>query len=451
MSRPLNRSHDVQIDKDIDFSPLIHNQYILQGLEKSGYARPSPIQLKAIPLGRLGVDLIAQAKSGTGKTVVFGVIALEAVNLNVKGPQVLMVAPTREIAVQICDVVQNLGQCMPGFHCSALIGGLPMQADQQRLQHSQVLVGTPGRLMALLSSQKLPTNTINLFVMDEADKLMSDTFRPQIDYIYSRLPLKKQSVAFSATFTDALLASLNKFVVNPHTIHLTQDVPTLEEVQQYQTAVQIDTDDAEEAPYLRAMKVYKAKYEAIGKLLSKVEFYQCMVFTNSFSRSVELAAWLTKMGWKTGYISSGLTQAKRLKVMEDMRQFNLRVLVCSDLIARGIDIDRVNLVINVDYPRDVETYLHRIGRSGRYGTSGIAVNLVATEDDRAFLGSLLDNGISLPPLPENIKYGDFTKELDTKEGAKLQRHLHKRVAQEVNQPMKMLMIAKAIFTLFFPP
>ncbi|KAI8070439.1 P-loop containing nucleoside triphosphate hydrolase protein [Gongronella butleri] len=398
----MNRSADVQIDEDIDFSTLVYNKHILLGLEKAGYARPSPIQLKAIPLGRLGVDLIAQAKSGTGKTVVFGVIALEAIQPSLRQPQVLIVAPTREIAVQIRDVVQNLGQCVPDFQCGALIGGMPMQADLQRLGRCQVLIGTPGRLMSLLEMQKLPTQAIKLFVMDEADKLMSDVFCPQIKYIYRHLPSKKQSVAFSATFTDELMDSLKEFVIQPHIVKMTNAVPTLDEVRQYQVVLDVDVS-AEEQPFLRNMKIYKAKFEAVADLLSKVEFYQCMVFLNSFSRSRELAAWLTRMGWKAGHISAGLTQEKRLEVMQEMRKFNLRVLVCSDLIARGIDIDRVNLVVNVDFPRDTETYLHRIGRSGRYGTSGIAVNYVATPEDRAFVQGLEDQGITIDPLPGRQK------------------------------------------------
>ncbi|CAO3598444.1 unnamed protein product [Absidia cylindrospora] len=169
MTLQQKRSQNVRIDEDIDFSTLIQNPLILKGLEKSGYARPSPIQLQAIPLGRLGVNMIAQAKSGTGKTVVFAVIALEAIQLSISLPQALIVAPTREIAMQIKHVVQQLGQNMPQFNCEALIGGLSFEGDIRKLQHSQVIVGTPGRLMALLETKKLTTKAIKLLVMDEAD------------------------------------------------------------------------------------------------------------------------------------------------------------------------------------------------------------------------------------------------------------------------------------------
>ncbi|SAM01075.1 hypothetical protein [Absidia glauca] len=420
------RSHDVSIDEDIDFGTLIQNPLILKGLEKSGYARPSPIQLQAIPLGRLGVDMIAQAKSGTGKTVVFAVIALEAIQLTVHSPQALIVAPTREIAMQIKDVVQQLGQAIPQFHCEALIGGLSVEGDIRKLQRAQIIVGTPGRLMALLETKKLSTKTIKLLVLDEADKLM---------YIYGKLGVNKQSVAFSATFTDELLASLDDFVHQPQIVKLTQDLPTLEEVQQYYVDIDVETHDTSQqqqtGDYLQKMQIYKAKFEGTADLLSNVDFYQCMVFVNSFPRAAELAKWLTEMGWRSGHICAGLSQEKRMAVMKDMRQFKLRVLVCSDLIARGIDIDRVNLVINIDYPRNTETYLHRVGRTGRYGTSGIAVNLIATDEDRAFLKSLHDQNVSIPPLPDQVSFSDYRKELDDDEQQLWQTHQVQRTKKEI--------------------
>ncbi|KAI9301574.1 P-loop containing nucleoside triphosphate hydrolase protein [Cunninghamella echinulata] len=367
----LNRSKDVRIEEDIDFSTLIQNQSILKGLDKSGYARPSPIQLKAIPLGRLGVDLIAQAKSGTGKTVVFGVIALEAIQLRIKSPQVLMIAPTREIALQIRDVVQNLGQCMSGFKCGVFIGGLSLKGDIQRLPQCQVLVCTPGRLMWLLENKLLSTNTIKLLVLDEADKLMTEAFKDQINYIYKKLPVNKQTVAFSATFTNELMDSLNQYVNHPQIVKLTYDTPILEEVQQYYVKINTknipkDNNQGNAGHFLKNMRIYKAKFEKAAEILSKVDFYQCMIFVNSFPQANELSKWLTEMGWQSGHICAGISQEKRIQVMNSMRQFKMRVLVCSDLIARGIDIDRVNLVINMDYPRDIETYHHRVGRSGRY-------------------------------------------------------------------------------------
>ncbi|OAD72839.1 hypothetical protein PHYBLDRAFT_113448 [Phycomyces blakesleeanus NRRL 1555(-)] len=348
----MERSRDVFVDQDIDFSTLIQNEQLLRGLEHSGYARPSPIQLQAIPLGRLGVDLVAQAKSGTGKTVVFGVIALESINPLIPQPQALIVAPTREIAIQIRDVLRNLGKYIEGFQCEALIGGLSTQGDYTKLKNSQVLVGTPGRLMALLDSKRLNPKTIKLMVLDEADKLMSEAFQPQINFIFRKLPATKQCIAFSATFTDNLLESLGTLMKSPQKVRLTETVPTLDAI----------------------LRSYEAKFEAVGDVLSKIPFYQAMIFVNSVPRAIELSGWLTEMGWKSGHISSSLSQEQRISVMENMRDFKLRVLVCSDLIARGIDIDRVNLVVNIDYPWEIETYLHRVGRTGRFGKQYMLIN-----------------------------------------------------------------------------
>ncbi|KAG0166501.1 DEAD (Asp-Glu-Ala-Asp) box polypeptide 20 [Apophysomyces sp. BC1015] len=398
------RSTDVQIDEDIDFGALIPNKQLLKGLEQSGYERPSPIQLQAIPLGRLGVDLIAQAKSGTGKTAVFGVISLDGINTSLKVPQAMIVAPTREIAIQIRDVLRNLGQYMEGFHCEAFIG----------------------RIMALIDDQKINTKAIKLLVMDEADRLMSDSFLPQIRFIHKKLPNSKQCVAFSATFSDELLGSLGTFMKSPQTVRLTDAVPTLDEVHQYYSHVSVDIEHTD---VLASLKIYRAKFEAAAELLSKVPFYQCMIFVNSFPRAMELSKWLTEMGWRSGHISASLDQDKRMSVMEQMRDFKLRVLICSDLIARGIDIDRVNLVINIDFPPEIDTYLHRVGRTGRFGTSGIAINLIGP-NDKGFLDRLYESGVEVVALPDDVSYGTFQKKLTKDEQEVLQMHESKRSSKE---------------------
>ncbi|KAG1320421.1 hypothetical protein G6F62_011342 [Rhizopus arrhizus] len=404
-------SKDVEIDEQVDFNTLLQNEQLLQGLSLSGYERPSPIQLKAIPIGRLGIDLIAQAKSGTGKTVVFGVIAIENVNISIQLPQVIMVAPTREIAVQIRDVVRSLAQLMP-LKCEAIIGGLSVQADAQKLAGCQIIVGTPGRLLALLEDKKINTSQLKLWVMDEADKLMSDKLQSQVQAVFNKLPKTIQCIAFSATFTEELVADLSMFMKSPQQIRLTEGVPTLKEVQQYYVNIQEASSN---------LAVYRLKFEEAAKLLSKIPFYQCMIFVNNLPRSIELTDWLNEIGWKSGHISSSLTQDKRLSVMEQMRQFKLRVLVCSDLVARGIDIDRVNLVINLDMPWEVETYLHRVGRTGRYGTSGIAVNLIGPEDV-TFLKVLEERKIQIRPLPDKVSYSEYIKELSAEEQDSLKKY-----------------------------
>ncbi|KAG2173899.1 hypothetical protein INT44_000012 [Umbelopsis vinacea] len=417
----MKRSRDVRIEEDVEFDALISSKDLLKGIKASGYERPSPIQLKAIPLGRLGVDLIAQAKSGTGKTVVFGSIALEGIDLAVLDPQVLIVAPTREIAVQITEVLRVLGAYMPKFQCQVFIGGLSVRSDAGKLSRCHIAVGTPGRIMALIQQNKLRMSKIKLAVLDEADKMIGGDFYAQTKYILDKLPAQKQVIAFSATFDDTLYDLLSKYMNNPQKVVLTTDAPVLEGVQQYNVPVTIDKVDSA----LLQIHLYERKFKAAVDLLERIPFYQCIVFLNHRGRAVDLTQFLNTNGWKSCHISSGISQQQRLEVMQKARKFRIRVLICSDLIARGIDIDRVNLVINLDFPKDVETYLHRVGRTGRFGTSGIAVNVTSPYDNE-FMEKLEANGVHVEPLPDNLSLGAFTKELDDSERKILESFESKR-------------------------
>jgi ATP-dependent RNA helicase DDX20 len=245
----LDRFHssDVHINENLDFSSLVSNPMLLKGLTESGYQRPSPIQLKTIPMGRLGLDMIAQAKSGTGKTVVFSVIAIESVlsqlpkdltNRSDSGsksqqqqyPRAVIIAPTREIAVQIQDVILNIlqGGLNKIITCVAMIGGMPIQKDKENLKRCSIVVGTPGRVLSLIDTGHLDTSHVRLFVMDEADKLMEDLYRDDVFKICKGLGSKKQVMAFSATYDDDLLAHLDKLVKNPVYVMLTNGTPELE-------------------------------------------------------------------------------------------------------------------------------------------------------------------------------------------------------------------------------
>ncbi|KAF9175183.1 DEAD (Asp-Glu-Ala-Asp) box polypeptide 20 [Mortierella sp. AD011] len=246
----LDRFHskDVQINEDLDFSSLVQNPALLTGLVEAGYQRPSPIQLKAIPFGRLGLDLIAQAKSGTGKTIVFSVIAIE-VALNgrhvgpasapegkggeeeeTQHPKAVIIAPTREIAVQIQEVIQNLTRAglEKDVTCHSMIGGIPVQTDKGNLKRCSIVVGTPGRVRSLIASGHLVTSQVRLLVLDEADKLMEDVFKEDILAIAKGIGPNKQVMAFSATYDDDLLSQLDHLVKNPVYVMLSNGTPELE-------------------------------------------------------------------------------------------------------------------------------------------------------------------------------------------------------------------------------
>ncbi|CAB5202935.1 DEAD-domain-containing protein [Rhizophagus irregularis] len=405
----VERTKDIQIDEDINFEVLISNPNILKGLSKAGYERPSPIQLKAIPPGKLGLDVIAQAKSGTGKTIVFGIIALGMLDLNNPKPQVLILAPTREIAVQTKEVICNIGRYMKNLSCHVFIGGLPISEDLPKLKKCQIVIGSPGRIGMLLSNQNMSNKNVKLLVLDEADKLMENNFFSQIKKINDKLPVNKQVLAFSATYDKPLLKVLDHFVRNPHHIMLTDDTPCLEGVLQYYQIV----ESPETNNIIEKFKIYEEKFKNMADILGRVPFYQCIVFINHRGRAVDLANYLTSQGWMALNISGGLDQQARLETMSKARNFQIRVLVCSDLIARGIDIERVNLVVNLDMPKDAETYLHRVGRTGRYGTHGLAISLVDI-NEMNFIESLKENHqVEIEPFTDMISFKHHQRPLLT--------------------------------------
>ncbi|CAG8553777.1 5468_t:CDS:10 [Ambispora gerdemannii] len=381
-------TRDVQIDEDVQFEALITNSTLLRGVSEAGYERPSPIQLKAIPPGKLGLDVIAQAKSGTGKTIVFSIVALETVNLNVNKPQVLILSPTRELAIQTHKVILSIGRHMLGLNAHVFIGGMPVESDWPKLRKCHIVIGSPGRVELLLNQNKLNAKEIKLLVLDEADKLMEKSFRPQMQRLCNKLNEKKQVMAFSATYDKHLLNTLYRnYMKNPHQVMLTESRPT-------SNAILPDDQDK--------YKFYEEKFKSLAALLGGVPFYQCIVFLNHRGRAADLADYLTKQGWMSMNISGGLDQKTRLTTMNKVRNFQLRVLICSDLIARGIDIDRVDLVVNLDIPKDPETYLHRVGRTGRYGTHGLAISFV-DEKEMGFINILQkEYSVEVKPLPEEL-------------------------------------------------
>ncbi|CAB3367018.1 Hypothetical predicted protein [Cloeon dipterum] len=366
------RTRDVQINEDVTFEGLILSESTLKGLKASGFERPSPIQLVAIPLGKCGFDLIAEAKSGTGKTVMFGVTALEILQLPSKSLQVLILTPTREIAAQVGDVLSNIGSGHMGLKVAVFIGGLPVEEDRRRAKQCHIAVGTPGRLKHLIDDELLDVSHVRLIIIDEADKLLEPSFEPDIVHIFKTLPLNKQVIAASATYTPELKVFLEDFMrspirVNPEEKCLDAGSGVLLGVRQVAALV------PHEVNYLNKMK---KKIDALVVILSSVPFKQCIVFNNFHGVVENISGTLNSKGWPTEFLSSGIDQPARLRVIKKFYDFKCRVLLSTDLVARGIDVANVNLVINFDVPMTSATYLHRVGRSGRFGTEGLAVTLV---------------------------------------------------------------------------
>lgn len=365
------RTDDILIEENVDFAGMYLSDQVLQGLKAAGFERPSPIQLAAIPLGRCGLDLVVQAKSGTGKTCVFTVVALEMISVSAITTQVLVIAPTREIAVQITQVVNAIGSGMPGLRASTFIGGIHLAQDKAKLRCCHIAVGTPGRITQLVELGYLKLDNVRLLILDEADQLLTGQFTESVVQLASALPLNKQILALSATYTEDVAKVAERLMRSPNHVRLGRDSPALLGVNQFVRLLPYHHQ-----PYRRQ----QIKFTELLTILATVTFNQCLVFSNSQLRAESLCNALRASGWPVSYLTGGQKQSDRLKALEELCSYKCRVLVSTDLSARGLDSEHVNLVVNLDMPRDQATYLHRVGRAGRFGSRGGAITL-ATEGD----------------------------------------------------------------------
>ncbi|XP_067268736.1 probable ATP-dependent RNA helicase DDX20 [Pseudorasbora parva] len=402
------RTDDVLNNGGVEFSSLLLSKPVLDGLSASGFQRPSPIQLKAIPLGRCGLDLIVQAKSGTGKTCVFTAIALDSLILENTTTQVLVLAPTREIAVQIHAVVMAIGSAMEGLECHVFIGGRPVSEDKLHLKKCHIAIGSPGRIKQLIEMGALITSSVRLFVLDEADKLLEDdsssSFQEQINWIFSSLPANKQMLALSATYPESLAQNLSRYMREPTFVRLNPTDPGLLGLKQYYKIV---------PSHSLAHKIFEEKVQSLLELFSKIPFNQALVFSNLHTRAQHLADILSSKGLPAVCISGGLSQDQRLEAMWKLKQYQCRVLISTDLTSRGIDAEKVNLVINLDVPQDWETYMHRIGRAGRFGTLGVAVTYCCHgEEENKMMAIAQKCSLNLTHLPDPIPPGIMEEACD---------------------------------------
>ncbi|XP_078011074.1 LOW QUALITY PROTEIN: putative ATP-dependent RNA helicase DDX20 [Phascolarctos cinereus] len=402
---PRARTGDVLLAEPADFGSLLLSRPVLEGLRAAGFERPSPVQLKAIPLGRCGLDLIVQAKSGTGKTCVFSTVALDSLILENLATQILILAPTREIAVQIHSVITAIGIKMEGLECHVFIGGTPLSQDKTRLKKCHIAVGSPGRIKQLIELDYLNTASIRLFILDEADKLLEEgSFQEQINWIYSSLPANKQMLAVSATYPEFLASALTRYMRDPTFVRLNSSDPSLIGLKQYYKVV-----NSHPLPH----KIFEEKTQHLQELFSRIPFNQALVFSNLHSRAQHLADILSSKGFPAECISGSMNQNQRLDAMAKLKQFHCRVLISTDLTSRGIDAEKVNLVVNLDVPLDWETYMHRIGRAGRFGTLGLAVTYCCRGEEENMMMTIAQKcNLNLLSLPDPIPPGLMEECLD---------------------------------------
>jgi translation initiation factor 4A len=382
------KEDDTKWDEKVvtSFDDMSLKDDLLRGIYAYGFEKPSAIQRRGIMPILAGHDTIAQAQSGTGKTATFSISVLQSINLSHKATQALILAPTRELAQQIQKVVRALGDFL-NVSSHACIGGTLVRDDINTLRHGvQIVVGTPGRVFDMVNRQCMILESVKLFVLDEADEMLSRGFKDQIYDIFQHLPPKVQVCLFSATMPPEILDISNRFMRDPVRILVKKDELTLEGIKQFYVAV-----DKEEW-----------KFETLCDLYETLTITQAIIYCNT-RRKVD---WLTdKMGQRDFTVSSmhgDMTGQERELIMKEFRSGSSRVLITTDLLARGIDVQQVSLVINYDLPANRENYIHRIGRSGRFGRKGVAINFVTVEDTRAMRELEVHYNTQIEEMPMNV-------------------------------------------------
>jgi translation initiation factor 4A len=346
---------------ELDIDPCI-----LRGIYSFGFENPSPIQSKSIIPIIQKHDIIAQAQSGTGKTAAFSIGALAQVELQKSTNQILIMSPTHELTNQIATVIGSLGCMMEGLKIQVLVGGSSIDNDIELLKKNcpHIIVGCPGRVYDMMRRSYINYKTLKLVVLDEADEMLSSGFKEQIYNIFRYFNNDIQVALFSATLPSHIYNITNKFMRDPIKICVTPDKLTLEGIRQYYVALDSDHD----------------KYENLKKLYSFITLSQCIIYCNSVKRVIDLYDAMKEDNFPVSAIHSSMNKSERDIAFTEFRTGKARVLISSNVTARGIDIQQVSTVINFDIPKDVHTYIHRIGRSGRWGRKGTGINFITRRD-----------------------------------------------------------------------
>jgi len=388
---PAGMEPDGVIDSNWDevcenFDDMDLREELLRGIYAYGFEKPSAIQQRAIVPCIKGMDVIAQAQSGTGKTATFSIAVLQKIDTGLRETQALMLAPTRELAQQIQKVVMSLGDYM-GAQCHACIGGTSVREDMRKLDDGQhIVVGTPGRVFDMISRKILRPNYIKQFVLDEADEMLSRGFKDQIYDVFRHLNQETQVILLSATMPDEVLEVTSRFMRDPIRILVKKEELTLEGIRQFYISVERE----------------EWKLDTLCDLYETLTITQAVIFSNT-RRKVD---WLTEKMHERDFTVSAMhgdmDQKERDVIMREFRSGSSRVLITTDLLARGIDVQQVSLVINYDLPTNRENYIHRIGRGGRFGRKGVAINFITEEDKRALQDIEKFYNTQIDEMPMNV-------------------------------------------------
>ena len=356
-----------------------------KGLYSKGFERPSPVQEEVVPSALAGRNVLARAKNGTGKTASYLVPILEKLDLAAAKIQAVVLLPTRELALQTADVCIQLARYMDGAKIMCCVGGTPVQDDILRLSQTvHVVVATPARLLDFARKGVARLGDVRTLAFDEADKLLTGHFLEDVHSLLEFLPSNCQKLLLSATYPNEVARFVNGYVPDVVKINLMDEL------------------------YLHGVKQFYAfvdessKVRCLNTLLRQLRINQCIIFCNSVRRVELLARSITSLGYGCFFIHSQMPQQERSKIFQDFRDGLVRNLVTSDLFNRGIDIATVNVVINFDFPSRPDSYLHRVGRTGRFGHYGIAINMVTMEDRHNLLAVETQLGTEIKPIPQHI-------------------------------------------------
>ncbi|WP_415244096.1 DEAD/DEAH box helicase [Zhongshania sp.] len=370
---------------DLGLAPMV-----LAAVKAVGYETPSPIQAATIPFILAGRDLVGQAQTGTGKTAAFALPLLSRLDVNSRRTQALILAPTRELAIQVAEALQSYASHMPGFHVLPIYGGQDYRGQLAALKRGvQVVVGTPGRVMDHMRRGTLKLDDLSHLVLDEADEMLRMGFIDDVEWVMAQMPAKRQIALFSATMPSAIRRIANTYLNNPE-----------------QVTIQTKTSTAITIRQRYWMARGLNKLDALTRILEAEPFDGMIIFVRTKLVTTELAEKLQARGYAAAALNGDIAQAQRERTVEYLKNGRLDIIIATDVAARGLDVERISHVINYDIPHDTEAYVHRIGRTGRAGRSGDAILFVAPREkrmlqaiERATRQSIEEMGL---PTAENI-------------------------------------------------
>uniref|UniRef100_A0A7S2UYK1 RNA helicase n=1 Tax=Fibrocapsa japonica TaxID=94617 RepID=A0A7S2UYK1_9STRA len=388
-SKEVKKGHYVGIHAS-GFRDFILKPELLRAVVDCGFEHPSEVQHECIPQAVLGMDIICQAKSGMGKTAVFVLATLHQLQPTDGEVSVLVICHTRELAFQISREYARFSKYLPDVKTAVFYGGVNIKQNRDTLTNDtpHIVVGTPGRLLQLAKEKALKLDKIKHFVIDECDRVLDQLdMRRDVQHIFRMTPHEKQVVMFTATLSKEMRPVCKKFCQDPLEVYVDDDTKlTLHGLQQY---------------YIKLAE--SEKNRKLNDLLDALEFNQVVIFVSKVARANELNRLLTECNFPSICIHGGLSQEERINRYKSFKEFNKRILVSTDLFGRGIDIERVNIVVNYDFPDNTDQYLHRVGRAGRFGTKGLAISFVSSATDAEELAKVQARfEVNIPELPDQI-------------------------------------------------